>query len=168
MENWILVNRPTISQTTLSQTSLLETTLPQILRLTLFLICMPISIIAAQANTENTQADEPENTKTKYQDIRLYRVNKDGIETRFWFTRGKGRKTGCHNIPKRSRLHRAVQYGYKVCRVYGKKNCAAETDIMFKREKEAESTIDLLQGYSWFSINEHKKGPKIKSWSCTH
>jgi len=132
------------------------------------LVCLPMLITAAQANTEPTNAGKPESAGNKHQDIRLYRVNKDGIETRFWFTRGKGRKAGCHNIPKRSRLYRAVQYGYKTCRVYAKKNCSAETEIMFNRKKEPESSIDLLQGYSWFSISEHKKGPKIKSWSCTH
>lgn len=100
------------------------------------------------------------------QDLRLYRVNKDGISDRFWFTRGKARKPGCHNIRKRSRLHRAVQFGYPACYVFTKKNCPADDIVSFTKEDETTPNLTLLEGYSWFSISEHKRGQRIKSWYC--
>ena len=100
------------------------------------------------------------------QDLRLYRINKDGIASRFWFTRGKARKTGCQNIRKRSRLHRAVQFGYAKCSIYTKKDCAADTIVSFTRKDDLTPTTELLQGYSWFTVSEHSRGVRIKSWRC--
>lgn len=103
---------------------------------------------------------------TERQDLRLYRVNKDGIADRFWFTRGKAKQAGCHNIRKKSRLHRAVQFGYPVCRVYTQKNCAPESIVSFTRDDGPGPTTELSQGYSWFSVSEHPRGRRIKSWYC--
>lgn len=100
------------------------------------------------------------------QDLRLYRVNKDGISDRFWFTRGKARNPGCHNIFKKSRLHRAVQYGYPVCYIFSKKNCPLESALTFTREDEDTPQLALSQGYSWFTVSEHKRGERVKSWHC--
>ncbi|GAA6137996.1 hypothetical protein NBRC116583_17430 [Arenicella sp. 4NH20-0111] len=100
------------------------------------------------------------------QDLRLYRINKDGISDRFWFTRGKARKPGCHNILKKSRLHRAVQFGYPACHIYTSKNCTADSVLTFKRDGEEEETSVLLEGYSWFTISDNERGVRIKSWHC--
>lgn len=102
----------------------------------------------------------------KRQDLRLYRINKDGIADRFWFTRGKARKPGCHNILKKSRLHRAVQFGYPACHIYTKKNCAADSLLTFTHDDQPEPTSTLLEGYSWFTVSEHERGVRIKSWHC--
>ena len=104
--------------------------------------------------------------ENKRQDLRLYRVNKDGISSRFWFTRGKARKPGCHNIAKKSRLHRAVSFGYPVCRIYKKKHCAADSIVSFIRDDDATPTTAITEGYSWYTISEHKRGERIKSWQC--
>ena len=108
--------------------------------------------------------DSPEYNKR--QDLRLYRVNKDGLSDRFWFTRGKARKPGCHNITKKSRLHRAVSFGYPVCRIYKKKNCAADSIVSFTRDDDPTPTTDILEGFSWYAVSDHKRGDKIKSWYC--
>jgi len=123
---------------------------------------------AAGVAKDNTDAIADIENTVRHQDLRLYRVNKDGIESRFWFTRGKGRKTGCHNIRKRSRLFRAVQFGYQSCRVYKKKDCSIDSEVKFTRKDDDSPTPVLEQGYSWFAIDDHKRGPRIKSWSCTH
>ena len=102
----------------------------------------------------------------QHQDLRLYRINKDGISNRFWFTRSKAKKTGCHNLRKKSRLHRAVQFGYPVCRIYTKKHCEAGSAVTFTREDLDVPTSALTQGYSWFAVSEHARGEKVKSWYC--
>lgn len=122
-------------------------------------VSVAIAVATSKAKATNNAADER-------QDLRLYRVNKDNIATRFWFTRGKARKAGCHNIRKKSRLHRAVQFGYPVCRIYTKKNCAAESIVSFTRDDLEGSSTELTQGYSWFSVSEHARGERIKSWYC--
>jgi len=101
------------------------------------------------------------------QDLRLYRVNKDGIEDRFWFTRGRAKKAGCHNISRRSRVHRVVQFGYSVCRVYTQKHCAADSALTFTRDDDDTPVTELTQGYSWFTVRTHTRGERIKSWECT-
>ncbi len=101
------------------------------------------------------------------QDIRFYKINKDEITQKLRFTNRKARKPGCHNFIKRARLHRTVQFGYKVCRVYAKKNCKDESLMSFYREKEPEfKTTELSQGYGWYPVGEHKRGEKVKSWYC--
>lgn len=100
------------------------------------------------------------------QDIRFYRVNKDMISERFWLTRKKARKSGCHNLLKKGRLYRVVQFDYARCYVYTKPDCQPDSIQSFKREKEDESVTELLEGYSWFAIDEHERGAKVKSWQC--
>lgn len=100
------------------------------------------------------------------QDIRFYRVNKDMISERFWFTRGKAKQAGCHNTLKRTRLYRVVQFDYQVCRVFSQSDCQPDSIVSFKREKKNETVTDLSEGYSWFPISDHQRGMKIKSWFC--
>jgi len=82
------------------------------------------------------------------------------------FTRKKSRQSGCHNFLKRARLHKAVQFGFKNCRVFTQKNCAEESIMSFNRDKEPEPTTDLTQGYGWLPIGEHKRGERVRSWYC--
>lgn len=132
-------------------------------------IIATLCLLSDSAGSENkVVAGETAEVSVKFQDLRLYRVNKDGIESRFWFTRGKSKRTGCHNLRKRSRLYRAVQYGYQSCEVYKNKGCEVQSKVMFNRKDNDEPTSILQQGYSWFAIDEDQRGPRIKSWSCTH
>lgn len=119
--------------------------------------------IAWQANSVSYAENAEVN---KRQDIRLYRINKDGIATRFWFTRGKANKAGCHNIRKRSRLHRAVQFGFSECKIFTQKDCADDSVLSFSRKDAPQPETKLEQGYSWFVISDNERGELVKSWHC--
>ena len=100
-------------------------------------------------------------------DIRFYKINKDEITQKIKFTNRKARKPGCHNFIKKVRLHRTVQFGYKACKVYAKKNCNEESLMTFYKEKNPDFTFnELTQGYGWYPVGEHKRGAKVKYWSC--
>jgi hypothetical protein len=106
-------------------------------------------------------------TANDRQRISFYKINKDGITQALRFTARKARSPGCHNFIKKARLHRVVQFQYKVCHVYAKKRCDADSIMSFYLEKEPESqTTDLTQGYGWLPVGEHKRGEKAKSWHC--
>jgi len=99
--------------------------------------------------------------------ISFYKINKDGITQGLRFTARKARKPGCHNFIRKARLHQVVQYRYKVCHVYAKKSCNAESIMSFHLEKEPENpTTDLSEGYAWYPVGEHERGEKAKSWYC--
>lgn len=99
-------------------------------------------------------------------EIRFYKINKDEITQRLRFTRKKSRQPGCHNFLKRARLHKAVQFGFKSCRVYVRKNCAEDSIMSFYRDKEPEPVTNLTQGYGWLPVGEHKRGERVRSWHC--
>lgn len=100
------------------------------------------------------------------QEIRFYKINKDGITQRLRFTTRKSREAGCHNLLKRARLYRAMQFGYHACQVFSEKNCASDALMAFKRDKEDESVNLLTQGYGWYPLGEHERGEIIRSWRC--
>lgn len=101
------------------------------------------------------------------QRISFYKINKDGITQALRFTRGKARKPGCHNLIRKARLHRVVQFQYKVCHVYAKKSCNAESIMRFHQEGEPETTTtDLSEGFGWYPVGDNKRGEKAKSWHC--
>ena len=129
-------------------------------RLTLSLVtslCVATSAIAL--------ADEPEPMPLR-QEMRLYKINKDGITQRLRFTTKKSRAAGCHNLMKRARLYHTMQFGFDQCRIYAGKDCAQDSLMQFKREKEDEQVTDLTQGYSWYPIGEHERGELVRSWQC--
>ncbi len=37
---------------------------------------------------------------------------------------------------------------------------------MFTRKDLDKPTSELTQGYSWFTVSEHERGEKVKSWYC--
>ncbi|WP_189400409.1 hypothetical protein [Arenicella chitinivorans] len=67
---------------------------------------------------------------------------------------------------KRARLYRAMQFGFKQCRIYASKDCESDSLMEFKRAKEDENITELIQGYSWYPIGEHERGELIRSWQC--
>jgi len=99
-------------------------------------------------------------------DVRFYKVNKQEQPTRLFFTRKKGRQAGCHNFLKKARVHRVNQFGYQHCSLYTKKDCAPDSITTAIREKDSTPITQLTQGFSWFPESEHKRGKKLKSWSC--
>ena len=105
-------------------------------------------------------------SEPKRQEMRLYKINKDGITQRLRFTTKKSRTAGCHNLMKRARLYRAMQFGFTQCRIYATKDCAQDSLMEFKREKEDEQVTDLTQGYSWYPIGAHERGELVRSWQC--
>ncbi len=125
----------------------------------------PRTLITAGVTALFLMASLP-SISSERQDLRLYRVNKDGLSDRFWFTRGAARKPGCHNLRKKSRLHSAVQFGYEVCRIYTAKNCAPDSLLTFTSKEQSTPSSELSQGYRWYTVSDHKKGERVKSWSC--
>lgn len=111
--------------------------------------------------SQSLQAVEPN------QKIRFYKINNKGQADKIRFTASKVRKPGCHNFIKKVRVHRVVQIGYNACELYSAKNCKAESLIEATRAKEPnQRKTELSQGYSWFPAAEHKRGARLKSWSC--
>jgi hypothetical protein len=100
------------------------------------------------------------------QSIRFYKINKDGITQALRFTASKARTPGCHKFIRKARLHRVVQFQYKVCRVYSKKGCDAESLMSFYRDKEPTPTTELKEGFGWYPVGDHERGEKAKSWFC--
>ncbi len=101
------------------------------------------------------------------QRISFYKINKDGITQSVRFVAAKARKPGCHNFIRKTRLHRVVSYRYERCHVYTKKNCDAESILSFHTEKEPEkATTELIEGFGWYPVGDHKRGERAKSWHC--
>jgi len=100
------------------------------------------------------------------QNIRFYKINKDDITQSLRFTAKKARTPGCHNFMRKARLHRVVQFQYKVCRVYSKKSCNSESLMSFYRDKEPTPTTELSEGFGWYPVGDHERGEKAKSWFC--
>lgn len=121
---------------------------------TIVLVSLLLTTISNESRADETR------------DLRLYKVNKDGIASRFWFTRGKAKNKGCQNLTKKARLHSAVQFGYPSCQIYTQKNCATNSLLSFTHKDVAEPTTELTQGYRWYAVTEHPRGIRVKSWRC--
>ena len=104
--------------------------------------------------------------KKNRQDVRLYKVNKDGITQRLRFTKRKAKREGCQNLLLKSRVFKISQFGYKHCVVYSKKNCEEDSKMEFTHSKFDDLVIELEQGYGWQPVGEHKRGERMKSWMC--
>ena len=105
--------------------------------------------------------------KKSRQDIRFYKMNRDEGVQKIRFTRRKARNPGCHNFIKKIRLHKTVQFAYKQCQVFRKKDCNADSTVTFYTQKEPDThTTELQQGFGWIPVGEHKRGEKVKSWFC--
>lgn len=103
----------------------------------------------------------------KRQEIRLYKVNKDGITQRLRFTKRKSKRQGCQNLILKSRVFKISHFGFKHCIVYSKKDCEEGTEMQFSHPKVDDlQTVELAQGYAWQPIGEHKRGERMKSWMC--
>ena len=100
------------------------------------------------------------------QEIRFYKVNKNLQSDRIWFTKKKGRAPGCHNFLKKTRVYKAVQFGFESCTLYSKKACAAGSEIAVTRKKDPTPLTQFSQGFGWLPASEHKRGVKLRSWSC--
>ena len=100
------------------------------------------------------------------QHIRFYKINKIEQTTRMMFADKKGKKAGCHNSVKKTRVYRVNQLGYASCRLYSKKDCASDALIEVNRKKDETPVTELTQGYSWHPISDHARGVKLRSWDC--
>jgi len=124
------------------------------------------SLIVFIAIALNSIAAAEDSQASDRQEIRFYKIHKGGATQRIRFTAKKAKRPGCHNFLRRARLHRAVQFAYKTCRVYSKKNCSEDSLVFFDREKDSEPTSDLTQGYGWYPVGEHERGEIVRSWYC--
>lgn len=100
------------------------------------------------------------------QQIRFYKINKHEQTARIRFTAKKARASGCHNFLKKTRVFKAIQFGFESCELYSKKDCPIGSEILVTREKNPEPTNLLTQGFGWLPESEHKRGAKLRSWSC--
>ena len=102
-----------------------------------------------------------------HQDVRFYKVNKFLQADRIRFTKKKAKSIGCHNFLKKSRVHRAVQFGYGACSLFSKKDCPLDSVIAVARKKDEVTTTVMAEGYGWFTQSEHPQGSKLRSWYCS-
>lgn len=115
-------------------------------------------------------------------DVRFYKVNRQIQSNRIRFTANKAALSGCHNFLKRSRIHRAVQIGYSSCSLFADKDCATLSIVAVSRETDDLETDDLetdeapidkatsntlSEGVGWYPVSEHRRGVKLRSWSCS-
>ena len=98
--------------------------------------------------------------------IRFYKANKQLQTSRIMFAGKRGRQSDCQNFLKKKRVYQVNQFGFAQCRLYSKKNCAADSAIQVTRSKDLTPAEQLTQGFSWFPISEHKRGVKLGSWQC--
>lgn len=125
-------------------------------------VIISLSLIAFTSSSDVSAAK-----KKKRQDLRLYKVNKDGISQRLRFTKHKSKREGCQNLLLKSRVFKVSQFGFKYCVMYSKKNCEAGSEMSFEHPNvDQAETIELSQGYAWLPIGEHDRGERMKSWMC--
>lgn len=143
MENWFLVDKS------------------KNWRRSLGVFCLSLGSIIILTGQQNAWAIEPNQT------IRFYKINNKEQADKIRFTASKARRPGCHNFIKTVRVHRVVQIGYAACSVYASKNCKTESLVPAIRTKEPhQKKTELGQGYSWFPVDENKRGARLKSWQC--
>ncbi len=102
-----------------------------------------------------------------HRDVRFYKVNKFLQADRIRFTKKKAKQLGCHNFLKKSRVHKAVQFGYGACSLFSKKDCPLDSVIAIARAKDEVSTTVMAEGYGWLTQSEHLQGSKLRSWYCS-
>ena len=100
------------------------------------------------------------------QKIRFYKANNKGQTDLIWFTNKKAKKPGCHNFLLKTRVYKAVQFGYQSCVLYSKKNCPAGSEIAVTHKDVDIPTTSLSEGYGWLPESKHRRGAKLRSWSC--
>ena len=105
--------------------------------------------------------------RISHRDVRFYKVNKFLQADRIRFTKKRAAQAGCHNFLKKSRVHRAVYFGFGACSLFSQKDCPLDSVIAVAREKDEVSTTVMAEGYSWFPQSEHPQGSKLKSWYCS-
>lgn len=105
-------------------------------------------------------------TGQERQYIRFYKINKHEQTDRIRFTGKKGRKAGCQNFLKKTRVFKAIQFGYESCQLFSAKGCASGSEISVTRDKDEIATTTLTQGFGWLPESEHKRGVKLRSWNC--
>ena len=103
---------------------------------------------------------------SKRQQIRFYKINKHEQTARIKFTAKKARAPGCHNFLKKTRVFKAIQFGFESCELFSKKDCPIGSEIRVTRDKNPEPTNKLTQGFGWLPDSEHARGAKLRSWSC--
>jgi hypothetical protein len=118
-----------------------------------------ISLLLCLALAQNAVAKERK-------EIRFYKINKLEQNDRINFTLKKARNPGCHNFLKKTRVFKAVQFGYESCTLYSKKDCAEDSVIEVTRKKESTPISNLTQGYGWLTQSEDTRGAKLRSWTC--
>jgi hypothetical protein len=153
VENRLLVTKPSVAITeSLTLVAIAKSLTSKVIKLA----CVTMVIASV---SDPSMASELQN-------IRFYKINKDDITQSLRFTAKKARTPGCHNFIRKARLHRVVQFQYKVCRVYSKKSCDAESLMSFYRDKEPTPATELTEGFGWYPVGDHERGEKAKSWFC--
>lgn len=100
------------------------------------------------------------------QEIRFYEANKLLQTDRVMFTKKKGQQPGCHNFLIRTRVYQANQLGFESCSVYSGKDCLEDSIVEINRTKDETPVTTMSQGFSWFPIDEDKRGAILRSWKC--
>ena len=133
-----------------------------------FMILVLVGLLGACASSST--GHDSQSQATSKGKIRFYRVNDLGQQTILSVVRNTD-KTGCHNLFKKSRLHRVAITGFQYCEVYSSKNCEADSILAaqwmakkVKSEDKKHPTTKLTKGTRWV----FSKGGNIRahSWRC--
>ena len=102
--------------------------------------------------------------------IWFYRTNSKGQQTAFTLVKDTN-EPGCHNMLKRSRLHRIAVKGFEYCEVFAEKNCTDGTELSavwlakrVKSEDKLQPKTKFTKGSRW--VFDREGNIMARSWRC--
>lgn len=133
-----------------------------------FIVLLISALLGACASSSSVSGTDPQATQKGK--IRFYRVNDHGQQTILTVVRNTD-KAGCHNLFKKSRLHRVAVTGFQYCEVYSSKNCEAGSELnaqwmakKVKAEDKKHPTARLTKGTRW--VFDPGGNVRAHSWRC--
>ncbi len=134
----------------------------------IFIILAIAGLLVACASSSTSSTSGPDGvSKGK---IRFYRVNDLGQQTILSVVKDTD-KTGCHNLFKKSRLHRIAVTGFQYCEVFAEKNCKTGSKLSaqwlakkVKSEDKKQPTTTFTKGSRW--VFDRGGNIRAHSWRC--
>ena len=102
--------------------------------------------------------------------IWFYRTNSQGQQIALTLVKDTD-QPGCHNLLKRSRLHRIAVKGFEYCEVYAEKDCQQGTKLSaqwlakrVKSDDKKQPTTKFSKGSRW--VFDREGNIMARSWRC--
>lgn len=134
-----------------------------------FLLCLVlISFLSACASSGGGQSSKSAGNSDN--NIWFYRLNNKAQQTSFTLVKDTN-VAGCHNMLKKSRLHRIALKGFQYCEVFAEKDCRDGTQLSaqwlakkVKSEDKKHPTTKFTKGSRW--VFDREGNVKARSWRC--